>query len=85
MCNDQYIPRCCGRCIQKYIENSITSDISDTILRHPDEKGALKVTYDKDTKQATTIFVAEQKKPANENAPGGPATKATGAVFNAAK
>lgn len=85
MCKDQYVPRGGARSIQKYIENNITSDISDTILRHPEEKGTLKVTYDKDSKQATTTFVPERKKPANENAPGGPATKATGAVFNAAK
>ncbi|TAL27240.1 MAG: ATP-dependent Clp protease ATP-binding subunit [Alphaproteobacteria bacterium] len=86
MCQDQYIPRGGARSIQKYIENNITSDISDTILRHPGEAGTLKVTYDKDAKVATTTFVSEgveKKAPANENAPAKP--KPVGTVFNASK
>ena len=89
MCKDQYLPRGGARSIMGFIENNITSDVSDEILRHPNEEGTLKVSYDTDKKQASTHFVPateEMKpKPANENAPGGPATKATGAVFNASK
>ena len=88
MCKDQYLPRGGARSIMTYIENNITSDVSDEILRHPNEQGTLKVTYDKDKQAAKTNFVpAEPEKkpaPANENAPGGPA-KASGAVFKAAK
>jgi ATP-dependent Clp protease ATP-binding subunit ClpB len=74
MCKDHYEPRGGARSIQKWIENNITSDLSDTMLRHPNEAGKLKVTYDPATKTAHTDFkpegAAEEKvaaPPANEN------------------
>jgi ATP-dependent Clp protease ATP-binding subunit ClpB len=89
MCKDHYIPRGGARSIMGYIENNITSDVSDEILRHPDEVGTLKVNYDANSQSAKTTFIpaSQEKKPApaNENAPGGSATKASGAVFNASK
>ena len=88
MCQDHYVPRGGARSIMSYIENNITSDVSDELLRHPEEKGVLKVTYDKDAKAAKTNFVAEgqeKKAPANENAPDRPTPKPVGKVFNASK
>lgn len=75
MCEKQYIPRGGARSIQQYIENSITSDISDTMLRNPGQEGTIKVTYDPETQKTSQTFVpkGEEEKakvaapPANEN------------------
>ncbi|MEZ0261513.1 MAG: AAA family ATPase [Alphaproteobacteria bacterium] len=73
MCEKEYIPRGGARSIQQYIENSITSDISDTMLRNPGKEGTIKVTYDPDTKKTSQTFIpkGEEEKvaapPANEN------------------
>ena len=70
MCKNEYVPRGGARSIMKFIENNITSDISDEILRNPDDSGVLKVSYDKDTRNTKIELVKkgqEAAKPANEN------------------
>ena len=74
MCLDKYQPRNGARGIMNYIEREITSDVADTILRHPDKPGKIVVTYDKVKQEAETEFIplgAEQKPaatgPANQN------------------
>ena len=71
MCEKEYVMRGGARSVQAYIENNITSDVSDEMLRHPDESGTLKVSYNKDTRTTAIKFIPEgqeEKKPANENA-----------------
>jgi len=72
MCAQEYIPRGGARSIMKFIENNITSDVSDEILRNPDDEGKLKVSYDKTSRTTKIDFVpkgqtAPEGKPANEN------------------
>ncbi len=71
MCQNEYVPRGGARSIMKFIENNITSDISDEILRNPEDSGTLKVSYDKDTRNTKIELIKkgqEAAKPANENA-----------------
>lgn len=72
MCKDKYVPSEGGRGIMRYIEQTVTSDVAETMLRHPEDKGVIQVTYDRDKKEATTEFVRHGQKPqvslpANEN------------------
>lgn len=79
MVDKEYIPRGGARSIQKWIENHITSEVSDAILRNPDQKGTLKASYDPEKRDASIAFVpagAEEKTPANGNAPAASAADA---------
>ena len=70
MVKKEYIPRGGARSIQKWIENNITSEVSDAILRNPNKEGTLKATYEEGSRSAGISFVPkgeEEKKPANEN------------------
>ncbi|MDE1151195.1 MAG: AAA family ATPase [Micavibrio sp.] len=72
MCQLEYVPRGGARSIMKFIENNITSDVSDEILRNPDDQGTLQVSYDKGSRTTKIDFVrkgeaAPAEKPANEN------------------
>lgn len=81
MCQNEYVPRGGARSIMKFIENNITSDVADEMLRHPEETGTLKVEYDKDTRKTEINFVPKGQEvpasaPANQN---GEALRATAA------
>lgn len=78
MCKNEYIARGGARSIMKFIENNITSDVADEMLRHPDETGTLKVAYDKEKRKTEIAFVPKGAPgtPANQNAGKTPAEQA---------
>ena len=61
MCKDHYVPRAGGRGILNYIEQNVTSDVAETMLKSGDEAGTLKVTYNKAAKKVSAQFVPEIK------------------------
>lgn len=61
MCEDQYVPRAGGRGIMNYIERNVTTDMAETLLKHPDQPGIVNVTYDKAKKQAVSEFVPQEQ------------------------
>ncbi len=78
MCEDQYDPKNGGRGIMNYIENQITSDVADTLLKHPGTHGTVEVTYtpapDKKKREEAKVetkFIAagadDKQAPANNN------------------
>ncbi len=76
MCEDQYDPKNGGRGIMNYIENQITSDVADTLLKHPGTHGTVEVTYtptpDKKKREEAKVetkFIEakDDKAPANNN------------------
>lgn len=72
MCEKEYVVRGGARSIQAYIETNITSAVSDEMLRHPEDTGTLKITYDKEKRAADVKFIpkGEEEKtrsPANQN------------------
>jgi len=89
MCEKEYVARGGARSIQQYIENSITSDISDTMLRNPGKEGTIKVTYDPATQKTSQTFIPKGEEerakvaapPANENK-GAKAVPAAAPAFN---
>jgi ATP-dependent Clp protease ATP-binding subunit ClpB len=85
MCQDKYNPKNGARGIMNYIEREITSDVADTVLKHPDTPGTVKVKYDREQKKAVTEFIPAGKEaaapqgPANQNTAGVAATAASAA------
>ncbi len=52
MCRDQYDPRRGARSITVgWIENQLASEVADILLRHPDARGEIEISYDEETQQ----------------------------------
>ncbi len=58
MCKDNYKPEDGARGVMHYIADTITSDVSDTVLLNPNKSGVVEVSYDT-SKGISTKFVPE--------------------------
>jgi ATP-dependent Clp protease ATP-binding subunit ClpB len=69
MCKDNYNPQDGARGVQNYIADTITSDVSDTVLLNPGKHGTVKVSYASGKGVTTDFQESSAPKAANTDAP----------------
>jgi hypothetical protein len=68
MCRDHYDPRRGARSITVgWIENQLASEVADILLRHPEAKGVIEISYDGETRQIRAQLTVPGDTPASAN------------------